>query len=76
MVAIVIVEIGIRLIRIFNMNLQTYLHDKAEKNILKYDEVKLKQMTCSHIEQDKFIDNRGNVQMRCKACGLWDSESI
>ena len=52
------------------------LHDKAEKTQIVYDQVKLKMITCSHIGQDKFIDGNGNESVRCKACGLWDSENI
>jgi hypothetical protein len=58
------------------MTLQQTLHNKAMKNITKYDDVQLKKMVCSHDEQQKFIDNNGSEQMRCRACGMWDSEAI
>lgn len=45
------------------------------KDPILYDDVKLKKMVCSHLEQQKFIDNTGNEQMRCSACGMWDSEA-
>ena len=37
------------------------------------DEVKLKQMACSHIEVQTFIARDGEKTQRCPACGLWES---
>jgi hypothetical protein len=49
------------------------VEDWTPKDPIQYDDVKLKVMTCSHIEQDKFIMRDGTEQIRCKACKIWDS---
>ncbi len=43
-----------------------------------YDDVKLKQMTCAHLPEDRqiFISRDGIEQERCRACGLWDWEDV
>lgn len=58
------------------MNLQQFLHDKAEKNLIKYDDVLLKQMSCAHLSEDrqKFMSNDGIITERCRSCGKWDYE--
>ena len=57
---------------------QHYLSDielleKFSKQPIVIDDIKLKQLSCSHIEAQKFIMRNGCEMIRCKACGLWDS---
>lgn len=61
-----------------NLGLYDNLQEDFAKNFTPkdpkvYDDILLKQLSCSHILQDKFISRNSNVQTRCKACGLWDS---
>lgn len=60
------------------MKLMTYkiLQDGVRKTLTKHDDIQLKMMTCSHIEQDTFMLQDGTKEKRCKACGLWESDSI
>ena len=48
--------------------------DFTPRDPIQYDDELLKRLSCSHIEQDTFINRDGSEEKRCKACKTFESD--
>ena len=51
-----------------------YGYEFKPKDPVQYDDVLLKRMTCSHIEQQTFIYRDGTKEKYCPACRTFESD--
>lgn len=64
-----------------NKNMNTYEEnfqytdfDGHFKDPILYDDVKLKRLSCSHIEQQTFVHQDGTKEKYCTACRTFESD--